>query len=734
MTALEADRPPSRFAELADDPRVRKVAYGIAGFLAYLWVIHRFWGAPAGVLVQGAVVGAITSFVALGMALIYRSSRIINFAQGDLGGVPTSLGVLLILGPGMPFLIAFPLALVVGVALGSFVEFAILRRFFKAPRLILTVVTIGLSQILAGIATLMPTLFDLSTTGLAYESPIDISFSIGVTRFSGNDVIPMIAVPIVIIGLSYFLRRTSYGMAIRATAESADRAALLGVPVARVQNVVWIVATLLSTAGLFLRAGIVGLPIGSALGISVLLRALTAGVIGRMERLPTIFVASVALGVLESCVVYAESGVSAKVDAVLFGVVLVALLLQRRKRTARGDEASGWQTTAGVRPIPRELRHLPEVRWGLRLGLAAVLGAAVALPLLVSDAKVSLAATICVLCIVTVSLVVLTGWAGQVSLGHVAFMGIGAATGSWLTTRWDWDLSLVLLAAGLIGALAAMVIGIPALRIQGLFLAVATVAFATVTSTYLLNKSIVGWLPSERIPRNPILGRIDIASETRFYYLCLVCLLGAIAVVRGVRASRTGRVLIAARDNERGVQSLGVNVITAKLTAFALSGFLATAAGALFVHGQQTLGNQPFVPARSFQVFILVVIGGLGSIPGALLGPILIEGLEYFRSSFPETIQPVLFFLTTGVGLIVVLLFLPGGFSQIYYRIRDDLLRRVAARHDVLVPSLVADSARPVDPGDGGGGEQDGGGPPDEGPDGTELVREPELTATGGAR
>lgn len=712
----------------ADDPRARKAAYAVAGVLAYLWFIHRFFPAPAGVLVQGAVIGAVTSFVAFGIALIYRSSRIINFAQGDLGGVPTSLGVLLLLGPGVPFLVAFPLAIVVAVLLGSFVEFVILRRFFRAPRLILTVVTIGLSQLLALFATIMPGWFDLSTTGLAYQPPIDITFGIGGTRFNGNEVMAMLAVPFVIVGLSYFLRRTSYGMAIRATAESADRAALLGVPVARVQNVVWITATVLSTVGLFLRAGIVGLPIGSALGPAILVRALTAAIIGRMERLPTIFVASIGLGVLEACVVFAERGVSAKVDAVLFAVVLVALLTQRRGRTARGDEASAWQGAGGVRPIPRELRSLPEVQWGLRLAGGALLAFVVSLPIFASDAKVSLAATIAILCIVTVSLVVLTGWAGVVSLGQIAFMGIGAVTGAWLTARWDWDLSVVILVAGLVGAMAAMVIGIPALRIQGLFLAVATVAFASATSTYLLNKSAVSWLPNERIPRNALFGRIDIASETRFYYLCLACLMLAIAVVRGIRNSRTGRVLLATRDNERGVQSVGVNVVTAKLTAFAVSGFLATAAGALFVHGQQFLGNQPFVPAESFQVFILAVIGGLGSIPGALMGPVVLEGIEYFGSVFPPTLRGVLGFLTTGLGTIVVLLFLPGGLSQLYYQGRDNLLRRVADRRGILVPSLVADAAKaPASSADDGRATD----PSHETPD--DVSDEP-LVPTGGAR
>jgi branched-chain amino acid transport system permease protein len=395
---------------------------------------------------------------------------------------------------------------------------------------------------------------------------------------------------------------------------------------------------------------------------------------------------------LETAVISSDVNTSsAKFDAILFLVVLGALLFQRQGRTARGDESSTWQAARNVRPIPRELISLPEVRWGMRGAGALLATFLLTLPLFLSEARVSLAATIAIICIVTVSLVVLTGWAGQVSLGQVAFMGIGAAVGSWLTVTWDWDLAVVILASGLVGAVAAMLIGLPALRIKGLFLAVATLAFAVAVSSYGLNKAYVTWLPTDRVPRNAILGRIAVDTETRYYYLCLVCLLGAVLIVRGIRNSRTGRVLIGVRDNERGAQAFGVNVIGAKLTAFGVSGFLAAAAGALFVHSQQSLGIQPYTPARSFQVFILVVIGGLGSIPGALLGPVFIEGLEYFRSLFPETIRNIMFFLTTGVGLILILMFLPGGFGQVYYSTRDRILRAIARRRGLVVPSLLAD-------------------------------------------
>ena len=182
----------------------------------------------------------------------------------------------------------------------------------------------------------------------------------------------MLVVPVVIAALTAFFRYTNIGIAVRASAESADRAALLGVPVKRIQTIVWVVASVLAYIAMFLRAGIVGLPIGSVLGPTILVRALAAAVIGRMEKLPTIFVASLALGIIETAIVFATD-TALLVDPILFIIVLAALLFQRRGQATRvdDDQTTSWQASREVRPIPRELANLPEVKWGIR-GLTAV--------------------------------------------------------------------------------------------------------------------------------------------------------------------------------------------------------------------------------------------------------------------------------------------------------------------------------------------------------------------------
>jgi branched-chain amino acid transport system permease protein len=689
----------SAFDRAVDDPRARTGATMLAAALAFYWVTHRFWPAPIGIYVQGMVIGGLTALIAFGLALVYRANRIINFAAGDLGGVPAALSVLLILGPGVNYFLAVPIGLCAALALGGVVEFVFIRRFFKAPRLILTVATIAISQILAGVATVLPRVFGLSRPPTDFPSPFSFTFSIGSIVFRGNEVLAMVTVPVVIIALTFLLRYTNIGIAIRASAEGADRAALLGVPVKRIQTIVWVIATVLGFIAIFLRAGIVGLPIGSVLGPTILIRALTAAVLGRMEKLPTIFVASLALGMVEATIIF-RTGRPDVADGILFLIVLGALLFQRRGATSRvdDDQASTWQAAREVRPIPRELAVLPEIRWALRglLGLFAFV--LVVFPLVASDAQTNIAGVVLIFVVVGLSLVVLTGWAGQVSLGQIAFLGIGAAVGGYLSNVRGWDLSLAILGAGLAGALAAILIGLPALRIRGLFLAVVTLALALATSSVLLKQQYVHWLPT-RIVRTPLFGRVSTASEDRMYYVCLALLVISVAIVRGVRRSRTGRVLIAVRENGRAAQSYGVNAIVAKLTAFGISGFIAAMAGAVFVHHQRQLGISAYSVAESREAFTMIVIGGLGSIPGAFLGAFLIKGIGYFSSAFPEVVRPYLNFFTTGVGLLFVLLVVPGGFSQIFYNLRDRGLRFVADRRGMVVPSLVADMRTMAAPG-----------------------------------
>ena len=621
------------------------------------------------------------------------ANRVINFAAGDLGAVPATFAVLLTISTlEFGYWPALGAGLVVALVLGYLVETLLVRRFTNAPRLVLSVATIGIAQLLAAASLLLPDQFDI--TGNPIPEPFHARIDwFEPVIFRGADVVAVIAIPLVFAALALFLRRSDFGIAIRGGAEHADRASTLGIPVRRLHTIVWVIAAVLAFLAVWLRAGIIGLPIGQVLGPAILLRALAAAVIGRMERLPTIALAAVLLGVVEQSVVW-HWREPAYVDPVLFLVVLGALLLTR-STTGRVGEASTWQAAREVRPVPRELAGVPEVRIGRWVIVGLVVAALLAVPGVLSESEINLAAAILIFAVVGLSLVVLTGWAGQVSLGQMAFVGIGAAVGGALTARLGWDLSLALLGGGLIGAGTAVVIGLPALRRRGLTLAVTSLAFGLMASSWLLNRNFFGegasldWLPPLRIERPDLFGVISIDTETRYYYLCLAGLGLAYAMVRGLRASRTGRALIAIRENERSAESFGISARRTTLVAFAFSGFLAAFAGALFVHHQTGLNLGPYEPGESLEVFSMTVIGGLGSAPGALLGATYVRGVDYY---LPAEYQ----ILATGIGLLAVLLLLPGGLGAAFADARDGFLRWVARRRGIVVPSLVADFADPV--------------------------------------
>ncbi|HUQ40038.1 MAG TPA: ATP-binding cassette domain-containing protein [Acidimicrobiales bacterium] len=665
-----------------------RVQIGLAalGFLVFVRVLYP---APLPILFLGVVLGSLSALVAMGLVLVYRANRIINFAQGDLGGLAAILTASLIVGPKWPFFLALACGFAAALALGWLTEVLVIRRFAHAPRLLLTVATIGLLQIFAFGQLGLPRLFDYDRAPQP-PVPFDFTFNWFPVTFRAGHLLIVVVVPIVVVALTAFFRYSRVGIAVRAVAESSDRAALLGVPVKRIGTLVWVIAAGLSGLGVLLRLPIQGVSIGNVLGPSLLLRALAAAVIGRMENLRTTFAAAILLGIMEQAVLF-ETHRTLVVDAVLFFVILGALLLQRRQLVTRADETgiSTWTATREVRPIPRELKELAVVRWGLVV-LGGLFGLLLLIaPSILSGSQLNLVGIGLILAMITSSLVILTGWAGQISLGQLAFVAFGAAVAGTLTQH-GWNFFLCLLVAGMVGAAIAVAMGLPALRIRGPFLAVVTLAFALTTGSFFLNAEYFGWLvPDERIRilRPVLFDKFDLEQEHSFYYFLLVAFALVAASVRSLRNSRTGRILVATRDNARAAQSYGVSPLRARISAFALSGFIAAFAGGLYVFHQHGVSSTVLQTESSLKVFSMAVIGGLGSVPGAVLGAGYLTLLDYS----PFTRQPLSRLLASGVGVLIILLFLPAGLGGLLYSWRDAVLRWVARWKGVVVPSLLAD-------------------------------------------
>jgi len=649
-------------------------------------------GLPMGVVLFGLVLGALSSLTAMGLVIVYRSARIINFAQAEIGGLAAGVAVVMVTGAHLPYLLALPVGLAAALATGALIDLTVIRRLFNAPRLIVTVATIGVAQVVAAFEVGLPTFFTHLGPLASFTTPFTFRFRVSPIVFDGDYVVAIIAVPVVLVALAWFFGRSDLGIAIRGAADSTDRATLLGVPVRRLSTITWVVAAGLSGVGAMLTGPILGpaASLGVNAGPVALLAPLTAAVLGRLESLTVAFTASLIIAVFQQAVFWSYPRAST-VDAVLFVAVLVGLLAQRRRITRSDDSGlGGYVAVREVRRIPALLRRLPEVRAAVVTGVLVLVGLAVLLPLAMSDSKRTLLAYVAIYAILAVSLVVLTGWSGQISLGQFAFAGVGAGTTASLFVHLHADLFVCLAAAALVGALTAVIIGIPAIRLPGIFLAVVTLAFSVPVSTFLLNSTYFPKFTPSQLTRPSVLDRFDLNSALTFYYFCLIVLVGAVVVANNYRNSRAGRVAFAVRDNARGAAAYSVSPVRVKLTAFAFAGAIAGAAGGLYVVGLRGIGFSGFSPQLSLDVFTMVVVGGLGTLAGGITGAVFIQGVQYFLHGAWQL-------LATGIGVLVVVMVLPGGLADVFYRTRDVALRRVARRRGLSVPSLAEQAAFAVE-------------------------------------
>ncbi|HLI52749.1 MAG TPA: ATP-binding cassette domain-containing protein [Acidimicrobiales bacterium] len=637
-------------------------------------------GLPAGIVLLGVVFGALDALTAIGLVLVYRAARFVNFAQADIGGLATAVAVVMVTGEHLPYFAALPVGLATGVATGALIDATVVRRFFKAPRLILTVASIGVAQLLGAGELGLPTLFGNLSPLSTFTTPFRFHFDVGPVLFDGNSVAVFVVVPVVLAGLWWFLARTDTGVAVRAAADSDERARLLGVPVRRLSRATWMVAGGLSAVAAMLSAPILGPNLGSLAGPPALLVPLAAAVVGGLDSLAATAAAAIGIDVFQQAVLWSYPR-SSTVDVAVFGIVLLAVLA-RRKTLGRGETPGlGTLTTARDRPLPSALRRLAPLTAARVAGMAALVAVAALVPVSLSAARDTLLAAIAVYAIVAVSMVVLTGWAGQLSLGQFAFVGIGASVTGALLVHAGADLFVALVAAAAAGGAGALLLGLPSLRVPGLFLGVVTLAFAVPVSTWLLDNTYFPLLTPPLVPSPDLLGRIPLSSPLALYELCLAVLAVSLLVCRAFRYSRAGRALLAVRDNDRAAASFGVSPARTKLVAFVLSGMLAGVAGGLYTLVLRGVPFSGFNPEESVVVFTMVVVGGLGSLPGALLGAAYVEGAQYFLGGAAQL-------LATGAGLLVLLMVLPGGLGELLGRARDRVLLLVARRAGLDVEVL----------------------------------------------
>jgi len=625
---------------------------------------------PSFVLVQGVITGLGYGLLAMGLVLIYKTNRILNFAQGQLGVVAAVFLVKCFYDFGFNYWFSLALALGLSAAVGALSEL-LLRRLSDRPRVLVMVATIGLSQVLF-VFTALPFIrpHDLYKP---FPVPFDVTFHIGTYVFTPGEVMTLVVAPIVAIGLAALVKWSTWGLAMRAMAENRDSARLSGVWTRRTSTVAWTVAGVLSAFTAILTSPGQTSSLTEVLSPELLLLALTAAIVGAMTSLTAAFVSAIVVGVVQEILVWNLPD-PAQVDLVLFAIVLIILLVRvaALQTGNRREERSTW--LEGTRVRLRDEVVLRRRVGGTGVGVVILLAALA--PLVLSTGRTYLLSQICIYAMIALSMTVLTGWAGQVSLGQFGLVAVGALLAAHLGT--SVPLVVLLPLAGAVTAVVAVIIGLPALRVRGLYLAVSTLAFnlwfmESVLGTTCWNVPLVGKRmctglpnPQSTLLTRPSLFGIDLGSERAFAWFSLVLLVLSVLMIRLWRDKGVARRLMAVRDNETGAGAMGIPLARTKLLAFALSGFIAGYAGVCLAFATQRISTSTFDPTYSVLVVSMVVIGGLGAIDGAVLGAIYLVGLPAMFGT-TSTIQ----FLTSGLGLLVFILYLPGGLAELLHRLAD---------------------------------------------------------------
>ena len=578
-------------------------------------------------LVLGLGTGAVYAALTLGIVLTYQGTGVINFAAGSMVTVPLFVyddlrnGLFTLPLPWIPSVhvgklptwTAVLASLVIAALVGALAEVAVSRPLRGAPALAKVVAAVGVMLTLQ------------AAMALKYGStprPLPTVLPSGSTRIAGvsaaTDRLWLVAIAVVLGAvLVTWFRRSRAGLAVQAASENERAAAFARLSPNRLGMLTWVVATVFSTLILLLAGPAIGVLNPSNLTLLVV-PALAGALLGRLSSLRLGLIGALALGVLNSELQFmsqtkawwpswAKQGLT---DAVPFLVVVVALFLLGRSIPQRGDDSR-----LALPPVLLP-RNRPSVI--ALLSLAGVLAVVLSSGTYRFGVITSLAESL-----IALSLVVLTGMLGQISLAQAAFAGLAGLTVSKFGTHIPFPLSLLL--AALVAAAVGVIVGLPALRIRGAQLAVVTLAAGLALQSFIFNNPSIMSSTADLIPDPKLFGWNlgvrnggDIA-RVQFGLTVLVVVITMFVLMANVVRAGTGRKMIAVRSNERAAASIGINVAGIKLQTFGLASFLAGLGGALIGYSQGQLSAASFSVLVGLALLASAYVGGIASVSGAFI-------------------------------------------------------------------------------------------------------------------
>lgn len=603
---------------------------------------------------SGIMTGGAYALMGVSIALMYRSTGVLSFAHAAFAMVAAYVYSDLASGQGMSPRLAAVVALAVTVVFGLVVERVVVRPVAKASptaRLIATVAVLGATT------ALMLLVYGV----LPQRAPL--LFPQGGIRLGGvfitNQQLGVLAVGALgaaMIGL--FLQRTRLGTAVRATADNADAARLMGIPSRRISQFNWAVGSV--------TAGAAGILIAPSTIVSVAtfplleLRALVAALFGGLTGLGLTFAGGLAVGVVESLAAIKISGAGIRDLAIL--VLVVVLLVVRRHWNPAGSAAGAFTAVSSSRRTVS-----PGVRSTLRViaALAAVVVGGYALIQPSGSGYWAFVWSIAVFyALEGLSLVLLSGWGGQVTLMQAAYVGFGAYGVLYLVNQRDWAPEPAAAVAVALAVAVGAIVGYPALRVTGPQFAIVSLAVGGWAASYIFTRPEL----QGTLPRDQLLG-FDVTSDTSLYYIMLAVTAVLYLLVWNVRRSGFGNLLIASRDAPATVAQFGGDPRRIRLGAFLLASAIGGIGGVFYGLVVTGFRAADFGPQLAIALLLFTVVGGMTSLAGPLVAAVLFAVVpSVIQQEASTDSQAQVTQLVAALVVVAVVALRPQGLASLWQR------------------------------------------------------------------
>ena len=592
-------------------------------------------------LVAGVVTGSIYAVSATGLVVTYTTTGVFNFAHGAVGMVLAYVFWQLWQGWHLPAAAALVLTLVVAAPLlGLLVEVVVMRPLQRSPLRVRLGVTLGLLLVLvAGAESIWP-------QGDVYNVPEFFNghtVKVAGVTFSIEQLLTVGVAVVCAVALRLLFTRTTTGLAMRAVVDDPGLARLAGTSATRISAYAWMLGTFF--AGL---AGILLAPttMSPLVLTELVIYGYAAAVVGRLRSIPLTFLGAMVLGIANNLAIgYVPTGAKSDVTAALpMAMLLVVLLVLPEVRLAVGR-------------LPRTEILRPASLRNTLVGGAAVLVVCAALAAVLQGDNLVTLGDVLVLALAGLSLVPLSGWAGQVSLCQFTFLGLGALTAHWL----GGDSVVGVLGAVGLCAGAGAVVALPVLRLRGLYLALATLAFAVLMdNVFFTSTAIMGSGGTVSVGRPAFL-----AGTRGFDVMLAVVLVACLVGVGALRRGRFGRRLVASDASPAGYATLGLGLSVTKLAVFAFSAALAGLAGALYGGLSGAVGAAQFQFLQSVVLFVAVTLAGGDLLSASIAAGVFLGVGPVLAAHVPQV--PNLVQLLAGIGIVSIGRN-PAGVGQVFLR------------------------------------------------------------------